>query len=168
MALLDRLAAAREAKQQAAQPNIVVVPNQQPQPQLAAQAVQPAGAGQPGFTNLGAGVNVATSTPLSLSNPIEVYTPTFRKDTSGVLGGGGGGGLLGGILGRRRLLQQVVTIPAGGGTGSGWWVPGWKLLSCCFGGCPRLHALWQVCTCCSVWQPYIPAMDKDWSLACPL
>ena len=89
-------------------PNVIVVPNQQPQQQLAAQAVQPAAQpqqqGAPGFTSLGAGgVNIATSTPLSLSNPIELDTTSYRKDTTSFLGGGG---LLGGLFGRRLTQAQ--------------------------------------------------------------
>jgi hypothetical protein len=84
---------------------VVVNPNQQPQPQLAAQAVQPAAGAQPGFTSLGgSGVSIATSTPLSLSNPIELDIPSFTKDDTIV--SGGLGGLLGGMFGRRRLQQQ--------------------------------------------------------------
>jgi hypothetical protein len=102
--LRERLAA---RKAQAAQPNVVVVGpgggSQQPQPQLAAQAVQPAAAaagGQPvGLTSLGSGVSIATSTPISLSNPIELDMPTYRKTSAGLLGG-------------RRLRQQVVQLPA--------------------------------------------------------
>jgi hypothetical protein len=110
----ERLAALFAQKQQGdaqqQQPNVVVVnPNQQqPQQQLAAQAVQPAAGAagaQPGFTSLGgSGVSIATSTPLSLSNPIELDIPSFTKDDTIV--SGGLGGLLGGMFGRRRLQQQ--------------------------------------------------------------
>jgi hypothetical protein len=64
-------------------------------------------------TTGGGGVNIATSTPLSISNPIKIKAPTFEKGGGLLAGvaiapannGKHGGGLIGGAL---NLLDQSM------------------------------------------------------------